>query len=237
MTREDRILSQSEIDFLLKKIQPKSDTPVEKDEPVPENEPAPTEPAEATVESEEIEVKHAKPAADTEEAPVSDVQAVPFKSIKTEEAAPANPVTDSIKMTEHEPKTAEPHPSMGLVETGKQKYTPDEVDGLKKKIADLTDEVNKLSAALQTVSQLEEKVRQLEAAVKNGPESTSTLKERIDRISAALESGQANKPDYGFLEAFRCSHCSTKGNVAIYVKCTNCGKENWMGWWPEKEKK
>jgi len=234
MTREDRILSQSEIDFLLKKIQPKSDTPAEKDEPVPENEPESTEPAEATVGSEEIEIKHAKPTANPDETPASNVQAVSFESTKSEEAAPANLVTDSIKMTEHEPELTEPPPP---VETGKQKYTPDGVDDLKKKIADLTAEVNKLSAALQTVSQLEEKVRQLEAAVKNGPESTRTLKERIDRISAALEAGGANKPDYGFLEAFRCSHCRTKGNVAIYVKCTNCGKENWMGWWPEKEKK
>jgi hypothetical protein len=234
MAREDRILSQSEIDFLLRKVLPKSDAPAAKEEP------APVEPSEPAVETEELEVEHGKPTVEPEEAPVKNVKTVLFKtdgSIESEEATPAELVTDSIKRTEYEPEAAEPPHSVGPVETGKQEYTPDGADDLKKKIADLTAEVNKLSAALQAVSQLEEKVRQLEAVVKNAPESTRTLKNRIDQISAALEAGEANKSDYGLLEAFRCSHCHTKGNVAIYIKCTSCGKENWMGWWPEKGKK
>ena len=40
---------------------------------------------------------------------------------------------------------------------------------------------------------------------------------------------------YGAAKIFRCSECDAKGTVAIHVKCTQCGEENWMGWWPEDD--
>lgn len=221
MPREDRILSQSEIDSLLKKIAPKSDEPEAKEEPTP------VEPVESTVKSEET-------SAET----MQTVSFKPEEPVKSEEPKRKDHLeTDSIKMTEYKLDTEEPHPMARPVETAGQKSVPDEADDLKKQVAELTAEVNKLSAALHTVAQLEEKVKQLETLIKNTPESTGTLKARIDKIAAKLESGNGNKPDYGFLEAFRCNHCHTRGNVAIYIKCTSCGKENWMGWWPEEKKK
>lgn len=233
MAREDRILSQSEIDSLLKKIAPKSDEPAAKEES------APVEPAELEAKPTEIKGKAIEIEAESEaissETP-ENVQTVSFKEIEStraEEAAPTDLATESVRLSEYKPKTAEPPPSVKPVEPVRQQSAPDEADDVKKKIADLTAEVNRLSAALQTVTQLDEKVRQLEAAIKSGPESTRSLQDRIDKIAAKL-AGDVNKPDYGFLEAFRCSHCHSKGNVAIYVKCTSCGKENWMGWWPEK---
>ena len=40
---------------------------------------------------------------------------------------------------------------------------------------------------------------------------------------------------YGATKIFRCSECDAKGTVAIHVKCTQCGEENWMGCWPEDD--
>jgi len=29
-----------------------------------------------------------------------------------------------------------------------------------------------------------------------------------------------------------CASCHSKGRVAVRLKCTDCGQENWQGWWP-----
>jgi len=33
---------------------------------------------------------------------------------------------------------------------------------------------------------------------------------------------------------FRCGHCHSQGKVAMYLKCTDCGEEQWVGWWPQQ---
>jgi hypothetical protein len=33
---------------------------------------------------------------------------------------------------------------------------------------------------------------------------------------------------------FRCNSCKSHGRVAMYLKCTSCGEEQWVGWWPKK---
>jgi ferritin len=254
MAREDRVLSQSEIDSLLKKIAPKTDGPSAKSESAPtanaESAVKPVEPKvkpaelevkpdEPEVETDEIEVKHAEPTVEPEETPAKIIQTVSFKkdeSKESEKSVPPGLITDSMRMTERKPKAAETPAPAQPAEMARQKFSLDESDDLKKKVAELTGEVNKLSTVVQVVTQLEEKVKQLEVALKRVPESNESLKSRIDEIYAALEEG-ANKSDYAFLEAFVCSKCHSKGNVAIYTKCTRCGKENWMGWWPEEGKK
>jgi hypothetical protein len=32
-----------------------------------------------------------------------------------------------------------------------------------------------------------------------------------------------------------CQGCGTKGMVATSIKCTKCGRETYLGWWPKKE--
>jgi hypothetical protein len=36
----------------------------------------------------------------------------------------------------------------------------------------------------------------------------------------------------GVRREFKCD-CGAKGFVAVYIKCTKCGKETWRGWWPK----
>jgi hypothetical protein len=34
-------------------------------------------------------------------------------------------------------------------------------------------------------------------------------------------------------DQFHCVKCHSEKLVAIHVKCTSCGTENWMGWFPD----
>ena len=199
MAHEDRILSQAEIDSLLRKIMPKMDEPVSSGQPA--------------------SVKQAGPS-------------------KPKEAILTGPVAASVKQTEPpKPKTAETPTTIRPAVAANQELASDEISSLKKNVADLSIEVGKLTIALQTITQLEERVKQLEAMIKLSPDSNGILKSRIDKISNILRILQEKKSDSAFFEEFTCSQCRSKGLVAIYVKCTSCGKENWMGWWPDENNK
>ena len=220
MAHDDRILSQAEIDSLLKRILPKTDAPAAKDES------APVKPAELPARPKEA-VASVRPAA-----PIKTTEPV-----KSKEAAAPGLVTESIKMAEYTLKTEDTHPSPRPTEPIKRESSSDETTAMQKTITDLSEQVNKLTAAVQTITKLEEKVKQLETIVKIMPDSNRTLKARIDEISNVLEMLQDSKSDHTFLEGFKCSHCRSEGLVALYVKCTSCGKESWMGWWPDEKKK
>ena len=199
MAHDDRILSQAEIDSLLKKIMPKMDEPVSSGQPA--------------------SVKQAEPS-------------------KPREAISPGPAFVSVKPTEPpKPKTAETPSMPRPAAAANQESVSDEISSLKKNVADLSREVGKLTIALQTITQLEESVKQLETMIKLSPDSNGILKSRIDKISNILKMLQEKKPESSFFENFTCSQCRSKGLVAIYVKCTSCGKENWMGWWPDENNK
>jgi len=217
MAHDERMLSQSEIDSLLKRILPKTDEPATKDKPAP-----------AMLIESPAKPKEAAPIVK----PVASVKAA--EPVKPKEAVPPVQVPESIKMTEYKMKAADTPPSSRLVEAIKGEASPNESASLQKTVADLSVQVSKLTAAMQTITKLEEKVKQLEAQIKLMPDSNRTLKGRIDEISNVLEMLKDEKSDHTFLEGFKCSHCHSRGLVAMYVKCTGCGKESWLGWWPEK---
>ena len=220
MAHDDRILSQSEIDSLLRKILPKTDEPTTKEEPVA------AKPAEPSVKPKEA-VPGVRPAASTKAT----------EPVKAKDAVPLGLAADSIKLTEYKIKTADTPPSSRPAETMKRESSSDEIVTMQKTITDLTGQVAKLTAAVQTITQLEEKIKQLETIIRTMPDSSRTLKARVDEISNVIEMLHDNKSDHTFIESFKCSHCRSEGLVALYVKCTKCGKESWMGWWPDEEKK
>jgi hypothetical protein len=162
----------------------------------------------------------------------------PVESVKLsepEEETPG-PTFKSVKSTEL-PKSekTEPSTSPRPVEAVSQESASDEISTLKKNVADLSKEVGKLTVALQTITQLEERVKELEAVKKLSPDSIEILKTRIDKISSFLKMLQQKQSDSAFLQKFVCSKCRSKSLVAVYVKCTSCGKESWMGWWPDEK--
>jgi len=58
---------------------------------------------------------------------------------------------------------------------------------------------------------------------------TVGLRDAIWHLDYVLD----NTPLHNLRESFSCE-CRTSGMVAVHIKCTNCGKETWRGWWPKK---
>jgi ribosomal protein L33 len=56
----------------------------------------------------------------------------------------------------------------------------------------------------------------------------------IARQIEVLNEGLRTTPDYNLGKTFNCASCSSNGTIAIKVRCTSCGKENWWGYWPKK---
>jgi len=62
--------------------------------------------------------------------------------------------------------------------------------------------------------------------------TVADLRNRLERIEATVMKSQ--KASCDIKKMFHCDSCNSQGMVALYTKCTNCGKENWWGWWPKK---
>lgn len=70
-----------------------------------------------------------------------------------------------------------------------------------------------------------------------GKEDLDVVEAEIAKLSGRIEAITATLKDsigYGIHRDFSCRSCGSKGHVAITIRCTDCGKEGWMGWWPEK---
>ena len=61
------------------------------------------------------------------------------------------------------------------------------------------------------------------------------LAKQVEALTAqvqALRQHVARSVGYRVQETFQCASCGEKGLVAGLVKCTACGGETWLGWWP-----
>jgi hypothetical protein len=116
-----------------------------------------------------------------------------------------------------------------------QQYSSGETGNLQAMVADLARQVGKLTTAMQKLKEMEEKITQISALLKLSPNSTDNLKNRFDEITRRLDELQQNNT--GIQEEFECRKCKSQQSVAVHVKCTKCGDESWMGWWPSPDQK
>jgi DNA-directed RNA polymerase subunit RPC12/RpoP len=58
---------------------------------------------------------------------------------------------------------------------------------------------------------------------------TARISKRID----LLEEKALDTPLWQARERISCNSCGSKGRIAVPIKCTNCGKETYYGWWPK----
>jgi hypothetical protein len=61
-------------------------------------------------------------------------------------------------------------------------------------------------------------------------EKTSEISQTLDSQKTSLD----NTPTHNLRNRF-CCDCGAKGLVAVKVKCTRCGAEDWWGWHPPKQ--
>lgn len=59
---------------------------------------------------------------------------------------------------------------------------------------------------------------------------TAFLEGRMDDIADNL----ADDPLYGARHQITCMGCGSEGRIATAIKCTECGKETWWGWFPKQ---
>ncbi len=259
MATDDKILSQAEIDALLLKNAPKSKTkppavvpvslrppepppkvkditpPLKVEEPEPPAKIVETKPKVATPLSKIMaKINAAPPKAGAAASEASTIE-------QTSKAAAPTPkvIVPLPKSPKSEPPKAAPPrttvQSTPVTSTASyESYTSDEVANLQKTVADLTRHVIKLTVAMQKTDMLEMKVNQIASIIRFSPDSMTTFERQIEEIRDILEKMQ-NKND-SLREEFQCGKCHSDKAVAVHVKCTSCGNESWMGWWPEKEK-
>ncbi len=109
-------------------------------------------------------------------------------------------------------------------------------DSLQATLADVVKRLSKIENVMERLEQLEKKVAQISADSGKSPqnqqalENVKELEEQIEEISDNLRSSLG----YGVRKIFRCKYCKSKGLVALHVKCTDCGEETWLGWWPKE---
>jgi hypothetical protein len=143
------------------------------------------------------------------------------------------PLTSLPRATVPSALPLEDTPPVESIAASGKSYTLDEVASLQETVAELTRHVTKLANAMQRIDILEEKIEQISAVVKLNPESTTIVERRINEIHRALEALHQES----LRDGFQCNKCHSRKTVAVYVKCTTCGHENWMGWWPETKPK
>jgi predicted DNA-binding ArsR family transcriptional regulator len=127
-----------------------------------------------------------------------------------------------------------PAPPGGHKTATYQKYGSNEVGNLQATVVDLARQVAKLTGVFQQFEKLQQKMDEITTLIKLTPEATADFEQRINQLNSILEIIQARSDS--IRAEFQCSHCKATNSVALHVKCTVCGEENWMGWWPGQDK-
>ena len=95
--------------------------------------------------------------------------------------------------------------------------------------ADVAQRIERLEAALSKLMQSGAAGGQPQAQLQALAKQVETLTAQVQ----ALRQHVAQSVGYRVQETFECASCGEKGLVAGLVKCTACGGETWLGWWPQ----
>jgi Zn finger protein HypA/HybF involved in hydrogenase expression len=260
MAGEEKVLTQAEIDALVSRVPSKPMPPPKAHAEVkpeikakaPEPAPKPLEPEtkaeiisplpEAQIKAEIVQPPAASEFIPRPIEPVKKARLEPPELAPEPEPKMPEPVLkpiEAVRKTREEsppPPVFKPAPVSALpkAKTAKyEKYTSSEVGNIQSTVADLARQVAKMTNAMQKLDSVEIKIGQLYTALKPDPSVIQNLENRLDEISAALAE---MKQRYDLQAEFQCSHCKSRQTMAMHVKCTQCGEETWMGWWPEGDK-
>ncbi len=91
-----------------------------------------------------------------------------------------------------------------------------------------------------TVTQLTQRLYQLEAAMQQAGQMQQQFQALVDQLEAmndrveTLMNSLQNTVGFAAHQSFVCDSCQSQGNVATRLNCTACGEEKWWGWWPPK---
>jgi len=109
------------------------------------------------------------------------------------------------------------------------------VNGGSDALDELYERIRSLETTLSKLERLEQRILLLESTNAECTNELSMVVQQLKAISSqvgALKKGINNTPLYDAHGKFICSGCGSKGDVAAVVRCTKCGRERWVGWWP-----
>jgi uncharacterized protein YoxC len=232
MGNDDRVLSQSEIDALLGNSLAKG------------NAPAATAPA-----PQQVKISAAPPPPKVVPMPPKAAAPPPPPPPKAG-AAPVKPPTPAPASAPVPAPAPAPTPvPQQIIQQGPtqeqvtslcKQLISEQTHDLTKQVIELTIKLNKLEGAAkdvagmeETVRQVEEKIEEMSDLVKSSPKAVRALGSRIDEIYGLLESMKHQSEEGRIHDEFHCVKCHSEKLVAVHVKCTSCGYENWMGWFPD----
>jgi hypothetical protein len=209
MDEDGRTLSQDEIDAMLKSTTPRQSAP-------PPTSPAPAPQAAPVSAAPEPAPQAAPVSAAPEPAP----QAAPV-SAAPEPAPQAAPVSTA---PEPAPRTTS---GPGLA-----------VDSsLSAIVAELAQRLSVMEATLGRFGQIEKALAETKSGGSPNLQDFQAVVKQLKKVTAQVNNtaqGLQGTPGYGAQTSFKCSSCGAQGLVATPFRCTRCGKDRWLGWWPKK---
>jgi uncharacterized coiled-coil protein SlyX len=173
--------------------------------------------------------------------PPKPAPAAPATATKPASASATNPVAAASVSA---PKPAPFNMSMPVSSVPRTATAPvkpeassDQINNLNATIAELTRQVNSMSAAMRRLETLEKKMADVEAKnTRSNPASTDLKIQQLTDEMKKIIGNLKGTPGYGVKNTFACDKCNDHGHVAVQFRCTSCGHERWYGWWPEKKK-
>jgi hypothetical protein len=107
-----------------------------------------------------------------------------------------------------------------------------EIQALGQRISELSSRLAKIENSLIKLEKKSQSPNEVSASqIKTAIQQMRNVSSQVEIITEGLR-GTAG---YNLNKTFKCSSCKSTGVVAIKVKCTQCGQENWWGWWPKKK--
>lgn len=242
MSNDNKVLSQEEIDAMLSGGMDEGEAeneappspPVSESEPEPvaaEPEPEPVQAAVAVAEP-PPPAPEPTPAAVAVPEPVAPTPVAPTPAAPTPMVAPPEPVAAAPEPVPPPPEPVAPPPEPVAPPPEPEAPPPEPVPAVAavdtEALAALTSRLELLETAL---AESNNNMLQMHQEFQTFATQVQLMGSRMEGVLENLKSTLG----YRAQKTFTCTSCETDGNVAAKVKCTNCGKENWWGWWPQSD--
>lgn len=98
---------------------------------------------------------------------------------------------------------------------------------------DLTGLTERVTNVEANTDKFEEYRKSFEMALMANRQLQMAQSQTVNTQLKTITQGLRNTLGYDIKKNFRCDSCGADGAVALKIRCNNCEKENWWGWWPK----
>ena len=110
-----------------------------------------------------------------------------------------------------------------------RKLITEETGDIAKQLVELTIRVNNFK---KRMDHIDDKINEIAEMMQQSP-AVDALAGKIEELPGMILNMRHRSTDEERIrDQFHCVKCHSEKLVAVHVKCTSCGTENWMGWFP-----